>query len=786
MKVGDIVGHLPNLILDLAMILMVAGVSIILCKKLKQPLVLGYIVAGFITGPNFKYFPSVADKVSVQTWSEIGVIILLFALGLEFSFYKLKKVGSSAFITTFMVVLGMMSLGYFGGQMMGWSTTDSAFLGALISMSSTSIVFKSFEDLGLKKFDFTNLTFGVLIVEDIVGILMMVIISTLAATSEISDMELAYQIIRLIFYLVLWFVLGMYMIPKFYNKIKELANDEMLVVVSMGLCLGMVALAVSMGFSSALGAFLMGSLIAETVSAKKIEELIKPIKDLFGAIFFVSVGMMVEPTLLIKYIGPITIIFFMVVIGLVLFSTIGVLLSGKKLKTAMNVGFSLAQIGEFSFIVASLGVKLGLISEFLYPIIVAVSVITTFTTPFFMKSANFACEKLESILPKKVLLHLEWYAKDDLDNENSDNDWSAFFNSYFTRTMINTILIIAIYMICSLFILPLLGDKLPSPFNELIAMVICFVMAAPFLRAIILNKIGKPELFANLWFKNRGNHLPLLMLLFIKLFIAASFIYVVLSTFTVLSSLFKVLIVVILIYLISTSNWLLEEYVRFEAEFLVNLNVKHVKKKRAILKKENGEIQEKWIDKEGAETVAGWMDEEYYVVTYKVTNNSSFINKKLKKLEIRKTYGCNIIQVIEKENSYSFPSGDFVIPNNAELVFLGRKKQLDVLEHSMNNSGALVCTCERITLREFILSKNGKPDSFYTLAISVNKNSPLFNKSMREFNFRKEWQCLVLGLEKNGYAITEPHIYLKFDNYDIVWILGQQNMLKKLLKDEII
>lgn len=778
--------HLPNLILDLAMILIVAGISIILCKKLKQPLVLGYIVAGFITGPNFHYFPTVADSASVQTWSEIGVIILLFALGLEFSFYKLKKVGASAFISAFVVVIGMMSLGYFGGQMLGWSSMDSAFLGALISMSSTSIVFKSFEDLNLKKLEFTNLTFGILIVEDIVGILMMVIISTLAVTSEISGMKLAYEIIRLAFYLILWFVLGMYLIPKFYNNIKDLVNDEMLVVVSMGFCLGMVALAVEMGFSSALGAFLMGSIIAETIVANKIEKLIKPIQDLFGAIFFVSVGMMVDPSLLIKYIWPVTIIFFMVVSGLIVFSTIGVLLSGKKLKTAIQVGFSLSQIGEFSFIVATLGVQLGLISEFLYPIIVAVSVITTFTTPFFMKTSDYAYEKLEKVLPEKVVKHLEWYAKDDLNNQVSDNDWIAFFNSYFTRTVINTILIVAIYMVCNLFILPIMNEKLPDFIDEIVTMLLCFAMAAPFLRAIVLNRTGKPELFTNLWFKNRANHLPLLMLLFIKIFIASSFIYVVLSTFTALHLVVKLLIVVGLIYFISSSNWLLEEYVRFEAEFLVNLNVKHVEKKRAKIKKENGEVEEKWIDNKGVETLAGWMDEEYYVVGYKVTANSNFINRKLQDLDIRRAYGCNVIQVVEKNRSHSFPSGEFVIPNNAELVFLGRKRQLDVLERAMNSSGYLVRIGKRSTLREFILSKDGKEDSLYAMAISVDKNSQLFNKSMREFNFRKEWHCLVLGLERNGYAITEPHIYLKFDENDIVWILGQQKMLKELLKDEII
>ena len=380
--------HLPTIITDLAMILLVAGVTTILFKKINQPLVLGYIIAGFITGPNFVFFPTVADKVNVQAWSEIGVIFLLFALGLEFSFYKLKKVGSTAFVSTAIIIFCMILVGYGVGQLLGWSHMDSIFLGGMLSMSSTAIIIKAFDDLNLRSKSFTEVVFGVLIVEDIAGIAMMVILSTIAvATSGISTTELFMSVARLVFFLVLWFVLGMYLVPSFFKRANKLMNDETLVVVSIGLCLGMVFIATQLGFSSALGAFIMGSLIAEAPNAEHIEHLIAPIKNLFGAVFFVSVGMMVNPALLASYAVPVMVLVATTILGQMFFATCGILAAGQKLKTAVHCGFSLTQIGEFSFILASLGTSLGVTSDFLYPIIVAVSVITTFTTPFFINAA---------------------------------------------------------------------------------------------------------------------------------------------------------------------------------------------------------------------------------------------------------------------------------------------------------------------------------------------------------------------------------------------------------------
>ena len=393
--------HLPQIIVDLAMILLVAGVTTILFKKLNQPLVLGYIIAGFITGPHFSFFPTVSDAANIQVWSEIGVIFLLFALGLEFSFYKLKSVGNTAFIATAVEIGGMLGFGYLCGTLLGWSHMDSIFLGGMLAMSSTTIIIKAFEDLKLKGKRFTEMVFGVLIVEDIAGIIMMVMLSTLAAAG-ISTMELAMGVGRLGFFLTLWVVMGMYLIPTFFKKAKDLMNDETLIVASIGLCLGMVVLATHMGFSAALGAFIMGSLIAEAPNAEHIEHLVKPVKDLFGAVFFVSVGMLVDPSLLLQYWFPILVLVAVTIIGKLIFSTGGVLAAGQNLNISMHCGFSLAQIGEFSFIIASLGMSLGVISDFLYPIIVAVSVVTTFTTPFFIMAADPAYKVVTKLLPAKV------------------------------------------------------------------------------------------------------------------------------------------------------------------------------------------------------------------------------------------------------------------------------------------------------------------------------------------------------------------------------------------------
>lgn len=764
--------HLPTIITDLAMILLVAGVTTILFKKINQPLVLGYIIAGFITGPNFTFFPTIADKVNVQAWSEIGVIFLLFALGLEFSFYKLKKVGSTAFVSTAVIISSMLFVGYGVGQLLGWSHMDSIFLGGMLSMSSTAIIIKAFDDLQLREKSFTEVVFGVLIVEDIAGIAMMVILSTIAvATSGISTGELAMSVARLVFFLVLWFVAGMYLIPTFFKKAQKLMTDETLVVVSIGLCLGMVYLATSLGFSSALGAFIMGSLIAEAPNAEHIEQLIAPIKNLFGAIFFVSVGMMVNPELLADYAVPVAVLVSTTILGQLFFSTCGVLAAGQKLHTAVLCGFSLTQIGEFSFILATLGMNLGVTSDFLYPIIVAVSVITTFTTPFFINAAEPAYAKLVSLLPQRFLDWLDRYT--DNNDVKGDQDWKNLLTDYVLHMVIYATLLCAIMLGSSLYLLPYLRDNLQLPYANLLAAGGTLLVMAPLLRAILVNRAGSAELFSILWFKRRANHLPLMILVLGKVLLASFSLYFVFNDLVGIHGILALGAIIVAVYFIASSDWLMGEYLRIESRFLVNLNEKHMRKHR---------------EAEGGEQ-GHWFDEELYLAYYKVANDSPIIGKTMKQLAVRQYYGCNVLQMRTPQVTVDMPGGEVTVTKNANFLVIGTEAQLKIMDAAIiQRHLKLHRLWGPVTLRQFMLEDHAyaPEQQFLSLAITIDEHSPILGTSLKAADLRHKWSCLVIGLERGAFTIMNPNVDLVFEKNDLLWILGKQNMVNTLIREEIL
>ena len=765
--------HLPQIIVDLAMILLVAGVTTILFKKLNQPLVLGYIIAGFITGPHFSFFPTVSDSANIQVWSEIGVIFLLFALGLEFSFYKLKSVGNTAFIATAVEIGGMLGFGYVCGTLLGWSHMDSIFLGGMLAMSSTTIIIKAFEDLKLKGKRFTEMVFGVLIVEDIAGIIMMVMLSTLAAAG-ISTMELAMGVGRLAFFLTLWFVMGMYLVPTFFKKAKDLMNDETLIVASVGLCLGMVVLATHMGFSAALGAFIMGSLIAEAPNAEHIEHLVKPVKDLFGAVFFVSVGMLVDPSLLLQYWFPILVLVLVTIIGKLIFSTGGVLAAGQNLNISMHCGFSLAQIGEFSFIIASLGMSLGVISDFLYPIIVAVSVVTTFTTPFFIMAADPAYKAVTKILPNKLLKWLDRYT--DADDEASDNDWRVLLQEYFTRMFIFLTLLFAIAMGAKYYLLPYLQDSLNLPYSNLIGGVLTLLVMSPILRVILTSRTRNAELFSVLWFKKRSNHLPLMILLVIKMVVAAGFLMYVFQSLMQLPYIVSLVAVAGVGYLIYSSDWLLSEYLRIESRFLVNLNEKHMRKHRDAQRQ-----------KQGASDT--WFDEDLQLARYKLSQGSSFIGKTLLQTNFRSNYGCNILQVTSPNKVADMPGAEHVLEADSSILVIGTREQFKMLTAAIEGKKLdLEQVAKPLSLREFMLHDHEEEPElrFLSLAITIDQHSKLLGKSIKDANIRENWSALVIGLERGAYTITNPNVSLTFEKGDLLWILGKQKMMNTLIKEEVL
>ena len=507
--------QIPSLISDLAVILISAGLVTLLFKRLKQPVVLGYIVAGILAGPSITQIPTVTDIESIRIWADIGVIFLLFALGLDFSFKKLMKVGGTAVIGAITIVIGMMTLGYTTGLSLGWGHMNSLFLGGMLSMSSTTIIFKAFDDMGLRNQRFAGVVFGILVVEDLFAVLLMVLLSTLAVSKHVEGMELLNSVVKLGVFLLFCFVIGIYLIPSFLKKAKTFLNDETLLIVSLGLCLGMVMIATKAGFSSALGAFVMGSILAETIDAEHIEHLIKPVKDLFGAIFFVSVGMLIDPALLWQYKTPILILTLVVMIGQILFAGFGVLLSGQPLKIAIQSGFSLAQIGEFAFIIAALGLSLGVTDNFLYPIVVAVSVITTFFTPYMIRVAEPAYRVIDKLIPKSWMKFLERYSSGS-NTIHQKSAWNKLLKAWTRIVGTYSAVTLVLIFIWLQFVAPFIMKEITGIRGAIISLFMILLLIAPMLRAIMMKKNHSAE-FQQLWLDSKYNRGPLVSLIILRI-----------------------------------------------------------------------------------------------------------------------------------------------------------------------------------------------------------------------------------------------------------------------------
>ena len=614
-----------SLIIDLTLITIYAGITTLVFKKLKQPTVLGYILAGIFAGPFFNFVPTVSDSQNLTLWADIGVIFLLFGLGLEFSFKKMISVGKSAMVTALLNIVLMLLLGYYTGRALGWSAIDSFFLGSMISMSSTTIIIKAFSDLNIKKQRFTDLVFGVLVVEDLVGILLLVLLPMIALGTDINSEALALSTLKLIFFLVLVFVSGIFLVPTFLKKISAFLNDEMLLIITISLCFGMVLLATSSGFSSALGAFMMGSILAETSLIHRIENIMKPLKDFFGAVFFVSVGMMVDPSMFITYAWPICIITLIVVAGKVIFSCFGFIISGEPLKTAVQGGFSLAQVGEFAFIIASLGMSIAVLNAQVYPIIVAVSVITTFLTPMMIKTAPTFYKTLSRLFPASWNRYIEENAATRQENEREERLWQLLFKHYFSRIVLFSMILYSILALSGYFLNPALHRVMPDFWSKITATVVTLAVMSPFLKALIgwetvlpafiLNKtfqlfcrLGLKSsntsnentdkempactdydrqietvkhffisnskvalLYHKLWNEKRSNRLPLLILTTVRLLILAAFIYS--AAYQLLTPDPKIILplTIAVVLLLSQSQWLLHQYLKIETQFLENL-----------------------------------------------------------------------------------------------------------------------------------------------------------------------------------------------------------------------
>ncbi|MBO4489353.1 MAG: cation:proton antiporter [Bacteroidales bacterium] len=567
-----------RLVSDLALILISAGVVTIIFKLLKQPLVLGYLVAGFLVGPHLNIFPTVTDVADVEVWSEIGIIFMMFGLGLEFSFRKLFSVGSKAFVTAFVGILGMMGVGVLLGLIMDWDIMQSIFLGGMLSMSSTAIIIKAFDDLKLKGESFADLTMVVLIIQDIVAVVMMVLMSTVAASKNASPgKEMVMSIVKLVFFLILWFVIGIYVIPSFFRAAKKYINDENLLIISIGLCFGMVIIANKVGFSSALGAFVIGSILSETVESHRIEELTKSIKDLFSAIFFVSVGMMIDPSVLQQYWKLVLSLVLITLIVKAFISTLSAVLAGANLEDSVKTGFTLSQIGEFAFIIASVGVAQGVMPSYIYPVIIAASVITTFTTPYWIRAGKPMYEFLDRKMSPSLKSRLDEYSL--LGNESGKKDWKSIISSTLPRVLIFSVVSVALLFVIFNYLVPFVGkiellQKIPKWWYNLLFAAGVLLVMTPFLYGIVYNNQKTRELYMELVKLNKGNVVVITVWTILRFIIAGFFVFSILVKFFSYTKWVIILITLLVIVFMVFSNNTLRRFSFIESAFMKNLKAK--------------------------------------------------------------------------------------------------------------------------------------------------------------------------------------------------------------------
>lgn len=739
------------LISDLAFILVIAGIVTVVFKWLKQPVILGYIVAGIIAGPSITFLPTVTDSANIQTWADIGVIFLLFAMGLDFSFKKLMNVGMTAVIAAITVVCGMMFIGYTAGNAMGFSHMSSIFLGGMLSMSSTAIVFKAFSDMGLMQQKFTGIVLGILVVEDLVAVVMMVILSTLAVSKHFEGAEMLDSIMKLTAFLIVWSVLGIYLIPTFIRRIRSFVSDETLLILSLGLCLGMVMIAVKAGFSSALGAFVMGSLLAETVESGRIIKIVQPVKDLFGAIFFISVGMMVDPAVIWHYALPILGLTLLVLVGQSFFGSFGVLLSGQPLKIAIKSGFSLTQVGEFAFIIASLGVSLNVTDQYLYPVIVAVSVITTFLTPYMIRLSDPVCSFIESRLPQS--------AKDLIDRYTSGTVMTRH-ESAWHKLLKSMILSVALCLVlCSFFITifftyvePYISGHLPGIWGDILSFAVISVALSPLLLAIIKSKNNSHE-FHELWGDNLFNRGALVSAMVVRVIICVIIVMgLIVRIFSVALGV-GVVISLAVIVLIYFSKWIRHRSMTMQQQFIANFEGSD------DVTADTGMSGVKQTFRDNGPF------KDLHQAEFTISPSFRLVGRTIAENEIRTIYHINILAITRGGQCIMTPQGSERLYPYDRLTVMGTDDDLT-------------------SFRNFLQDNTGKQQDdmprtpvMKLETVTLDAGTPLIGQTIRQADLQG---CIVVGIERAGSNIVNPAPATTFADGDIVWLVGKKDAVRRI------
>ena len=744
--------EIPELINDLAYILISAGIVTLIFKKLKQPLVLGYIVAGFLVSPHMPYTASVVDTASVHLWADIGVMFLLFSLGLDFSFKKILKMGASPIISTSSIIFFMAMLGVIVGHLFGWSKMDCIFLGGMLAMSSTTIIYKAFDDLGLRQQQFASLVMSVLILEDILAIVMMVMLSAIAAGDNPDGGQMLESVVKIGFFLVLWLVVGIFAIPAFLRKIRRLVNDEVLLIVALGLCCAMAVFSTKVGFSSAFGAFIMGSILAETIEAEHIEKLVEPVKNLFGAIFFVSVGMLVDPQILVDYALPILALVLTIIIGQSTLGSFAFMLGGESLKSAMRCGFSMAQIGEFSFIIASLGLSLGVISDFLYPVVVAVSVITTFLTPYMIRLATPAYNHLEHRLPSRIIKLLNKQSMSRPETKEKSL-WKQLITQMITNTLVYAILTSATIAVMFTFFLPFMHELLPGEnlriYGNIITGLLTILLISPFLRAMVMKK-NRSEEWRQLWEESNKNRLPLLFTILVRVIIAVTYIFFICHRLSHLTNAIVITIGLIAVALMVVSRTVKQRSIKLERLFMLNLRSRDIEaqvhgKKRPLYE---GRL----------------LDRDIHIADFNVPMNSQWMGSTLKQLNLGRKYGVHVSSILRANFRLNIPDGDYVIFPGDRLQVIGSDEQVTKFANAIKTE--VIGEDFDLENREMKLRQ-----------LIIGEGSPFIGKNLKDSGIRSLYSCMVIGLEEGKENLSRLDPNRRFEEGDILWIVGEQESL---------
>ncbi len=746
---------IPPMIQDLALMLVVAGIVTLIFKRLKQPLVLGYIVAGFLVSPHMPYTASVIDSENIHLWADIGVMFLLFSLGLDFSFKKILKMGASPIISTVSIIFCMMMLGIAMGRLFGWTQMDSIFLGGMLAMSSTTIIYKAFDDLGLRQQQFAGLVMSVLILEDILAIVMMVMLSAIASGNSPDGGQMIESILKIGFFLVLWLVVGIFAIPIFLRKVRTLINEEVLLIVSLGMCCAMAVFSTQVGFSSAFGAFIMGSILAETVEAEHIEKLVEPVKNLFGAIFFVSVGMLVDPHILVEYALPIIMLVLTILLGQSIFGTLSFMLAGESLRSAMKCGFSMAQIGEFSFIIASLGLSLGVISDFLYPVVVAVSVITTFLTPYMIRLASPVYNRLENRLPSRVIKLMNHLSMNH-PNTTEQSKWKKMLMQMTVNTVVYAILSSATIALMFTFVKPTIHHLVPEGWGSYANALTAFLtvlLISPFLRAMVVKKNRSVE-YRALWAESNRNRLPLLFTILVRAVIAVSYIFFICNQLLPFSNAILITLGVIIIIMIILSRGVKKGSIKLERLFIMNLRSRDIEaqvhgKKRPLYE---GRL----------------LDRDIHIAEIEVPMNSQWMGRSLRQLNLGHLYGVHVSSIMRATFRLNIPDGDYLIFPGDRLQVIGSDEQVSKLSQAAAQQ--VIGEDPDLEHREMKLRQ-----------LIIGPESIFVGKSLENSGIRDKYGCMVIGLEEGKANLSPFPPKRKFMEGDIIWIVGEEEDIKALM-----